>query len=99
MRFSSLISGGFITEIVVNPPENKWKNAPLCRAGFACISEVDFLVDGIVVYNSAAIKATFTRGVSKHHPSRKCFFSELGLPLLSFVYPQKYFLWKYFPIC
>ena len=30
VRFASFLSGGFITVIVVNPPESKpWENAPL----------------------------------------------------------------------
>ena len=30
MRFASFFSGGFITVIVINPPEKNWQNAPLC---------------------------------------------------------------------
>ena len=30
MRFTSFLSGGFITAIVVNPLERNWQNAPLC---------------------------------------------------------------------
>ena len=33
VRFSSLFSGGFITAIIVNPPERKLANAPLCIGG------------------------------------------------------------------
>ena len=33
VRFSSLFSGGFITAIIVNPPERKLANAPLCNGG------------------------------------------------------------------
>ena len=34
MQIASLFSGGFITAIVVNPPEQNWQNAPLCSAVF-----------------------------------------------------------------
>ena len=30
VRFASFISGGFITAILVNPPERKQANTPLC---------------------------------------------------------------------
>ena len=31
MRFASFLSGGFTTKAVMNPPEKKLKNAPLCN--------------------------------------------------------------------
>ena len=30
VRFASFLSGGFTTMAVIDPPEKKWKNAPLC---------------------------------------------------------------------
>jgi hypothetical protein len=36
VRFASLLSGGFITAIVVNPLEKNWQNAPLCSVTPSC---------------------------------------------------------------
>ena len=39
VRFASLLSGGFTTMAVMNPPEKKLKNAPLCSGAFSTILE------------------------------------------------------------
>ena len=43
VRFASLLSGGFTTTAVINPPERNWQNASLCSV-LLCPSSFDSLL-------------------------------------------------------